>query len=171
MGAETVVIRNASFSRYYEIVTKPYSLPRCEGWTQAVLRLDGTVKGIQFDRFGAVWLSGVPVLRTTTPEPNTKGIVWQVLRDITCVKALLSVPGNMSVQIPNIVDATYTGIFYITVSIDFYKPDDVRLHASAPKIIRPLRQFSRLVPVGREWQCYPKQSDEELASKHGVCKT
>ena len=37
--------------------------------------------GVRFDRFGALWLGGVELLRTTTPEPpgpGVPGIAWSV---------------------------------------------------------------------------------------------
>ncbi|CAE7202752.1 unnamed protein product, partial [Symbiodinium necroappetens] len=52
-------------------------------WSQVVLMFDGHVRGVQFDRFGAVWFRGVELLRTTTPEPSPSGIEWHVERDIT----------------------------------------------------------------------------------------
>ena len=41
----------------------------CAGpWSSVVLEWHGEVAGVQFDRAGALWLGGVEILRTTTPE-------------------------------------------------------------------------------------------------------
>ena len=43
-----------------------------------VLEWEGAVKGVQFDRYGALWLGEVELLRTTTPEPSPDGIEWRI---------------------------------------------------------------------------------------------
>lgn len=39
-------------------------------WAKVVLRLDGKVKGRQYDRLGNLTLGGVEILRTSTPSPR-----------------------------------------------------------------------------------------------------
>lgn len=39
-------------------------------WAAVVLRLDGKVKGRQYDRLGHLSLGGVEILRTSTPSPR-----------------------------------------------------------------------------------------------------
>lgn len=144
--AQLPVITGAALTNYYQIVEGTYSPPRCRGWTQAILRMDGAAQGRQFDRFGAVWLSGVELLRTTTPEPTQGGITWQVLRDITKYIPILQQPGKMTLQIPTVLDSTYTGVLYINVSVDFYRAASRKswrklLQAPCPKrVVLPLRQ-------------------------------
>ena len=56
-----------------------------------VLEFTGHVSGIQYDRFGAVWVNGIELLRTTSPEPsgmkdihgNDEIIKWSVTKDVT----------------------------------------------------------------------------------------
>ena len=71
---------------------------------QVVLEMKGSVAGVQFDRAGALWLGGVELLRTTTPEPDTPGISWRVDRDLTHYSALFRVSSNATLQIPNTVN-------------------------------------------------------------------
>ena len=47
---------------------------------------------VQFDRYGALWLGGVELLRTPTPEPDPAGIQWTVQRDVTDYAALFASP-------------------------------------------------------------------------------
>lgn len=49
-----------------------YSPPEGCGdrWGKVVLRLDGKVKGRQFDRLGYLHVGGVEILRTSTPSPR-----------------------------------------------------------------------------------------------------
>jgi len=49
----------------------------------AVLDFYGSVAGVQFDRYGALWLGGFELLRLTTPEPSPDGISWHVEKDVT----------------------------------------------------------------------------------------
>ena len=84
------------------------------------------MSGVQFDRFGALWLGGVELLRTTTPEPDTgvaPGVHWHVEKDVTDYGAVFSArPGsvNVTVAIPNVVNPTYTGIEYVRATLTFY---------------------------------------------------
>lgn len=96
------------------------------GWDQVVLAFTGAVKGLQFDRFGSIWLRGVEVLRTTTPEPSAAGIHWQVRKDLSDYATLFEEAGEVALEIPNIVNDQYTGVLNISVSFLFYsKPSAV----------------------------------------------
>jgi hypothetical protein len=51
----------------------------CRGlWSQVVLRMQGSVKGVQFDRLGHITIGGVGVFRTSTPEPSTDGSAFDI---------------------------------------------------------------------------------------------
>jgi hypothetical protein len=78
------------------------------------------VAGVQFDRAGALWLGGVELLRTTTPEPDAPGISWAVDRDLTEYSALFYAPSNATLQIPNTVNDQYTGVIYISAKLVFF---------------------------------------------------
>jgi len=139
--AEVSVIKEAQLTGYNQVATGLFVPPACTDWSQVVLRFDGAVRGVQFDRFGAVWLAGVEVLRLTTPEPTAKGIRWQALRDITALGPILRASGNMSLEIPNVVNPTYTGILKINITLEFYKLAGGRV-GSTSKIVRPLRNWT-----------------------------
>eukprot|EP00930_Biecheleria_cincta_P015370 TRINITY_DN1284_c0_g3_i1.p1 TRINITY_DN1284_c0_g3~~TRINITY_DN1284_c0_g3_i1.p1 ORF type:complete len:630 (-),score=77.27 TRINITY_DN1284_c0_g3_i1:282-2171(-) len=139
--AEMTVIKNAELSSYGQVVRAQFFPPSCD-WSQAVLRLDGAVKGVQFDRFGIVWLAGVEILRLTTPEPTMKGIRWQTHRDITSAAPILKRPSNMTLQIPNVVDKTYTGVIQVNVSIAFFAFGDAPSSVALPRLVRPLKDWT-----------------------------
>ena len=51
-----------------QIATAPFSTPTgaCSApWSSVVLSMRGSVRGVQFDRYGALWIGGVELLRTT----------------------------------------------------------------------------------------------------------
>ena len=49
---------NASLDSYSKVARAAYTLPACAGagpWGLVVLEFHGAVKGVQFDRWGALW--------------------------------------------------------------------------------------------------------------------
>ncbi|EOD11819.1 hypothetical protein EMIHUDRAFT_437477, partial [Emiliania huxleyi CCMP1516] len=109
---------------YGQIATAPFSTPTgaCSApWSSVVLSMHGSVRGVQFDRYGALWIGGVELLRTTTPEPSPAGIDWHIARDVTVYGSFLASgePMNATLSIPNVVDSTYTGALSISVSLSF----------------------------------------------------
>jgi len=99
-----------------------------------VLEFTRHVSGIQYDRYGAIWVNNIELLRTTTPEPsgvhNADGsediIRWSVTKDVTdYASALLLYEGSKeevyaAISIPNMVNKEYTGVIYVNCSLAFY---------------------------------------------------
>ncbi|MFE7837530.1 peptide-N4-asparagine amidase [Streptomyces sp. NPDC057474] len=94
-------------------------------WSKVVLRLDGKVKGRQFDRLGYLHIGGVEVFRTSTPQPSPDGIEWSVEKDVTRYADTLRTAQPVEMLIGNVVDDTYTGILDVKVTLTFYagRPD------------------------------------------------
>jgi hypothetical protein len=95
-----------------------------EEWSQIVLNFQASVQGVQFDRYGAMWINGIEILRLTTPEPNERGITWEVQKDITYTKSYLIANQHALtayLTIPNNVDSTYTGVISVDISLTFYR--------------------------------------------------
>lgn len=89
-------------------------------WSKVVLRLDGKVKGRQFDRLGHLHIGGVEVFRTSTPQPSPDGIEWSVEKDVTRYSDTLRTAQPVEMLIGNVVDDTYTGILDVKVTLTFY---------------------------------------------------
>ncbi|KUH36593.1 MULTISPECIES: peptide-N4-asparagine amidase [Streptomyces] len=89
-------------------------------WSAVVLRLDGRVRGRQYDRLGHLAVGGVEVLRTSTPQPSPDGIAWSVEKDVTRYSDTLSRPQPVEMLIGNVVDDTHTGVIDVTVTLTFY---------------------------------------------------
>eukprot|EP01018_Ginkgo_biloba_P001122 Gb_22822 [translate_table: standard] len=104
-------------------VEVPYNPPtEClKKWSKVVLEWKATCKGKQFDRIAAVWLSGVEIFRTCTAEPTPTGIEWTVEKDITKYSALLNTPKTLVVELGNIIDQTYTGMYHVNITLHFYQ--------------------------------------------------
>ena len=100
-----------------------------------------SVSGRQFDRIGGVWIGGSPMLnlRYTSTEPSGPSMVtyWKEQVDVSEYMSLLDVKQPVVVSLDNIVDGTYTGIFNVSVSLDFYT-DSKPIEKDVPDMIVPL---------------------------------
>ncbi len=99
----------------------PY-LPKCTGpWARVVLHLNTRIKGMQYDRMGALWLNRSELLRFTTAEPTKHGIAYSVQKDVTAYAALFRAPGSVVAELANYVDKQDDGIYYLDAYLDFYR--------------------------------------------------
>ncbi|MFE0251658.1 peptide-N4-asparagine amidase [Streptomyces sp. NPDC059010] len=89
-------------------------------WSKVVLRMEGKVKGRQYDRLGYLHVGGVEIFRTSTPEPSPDGIQWSVEKDVTRYSDTLRRAQDVEMLIGNVVDDTYTGIIDVKVTLTFY---------------------------------------------------
>ncbi len=108
----------ANYDTYVNAFTPPAACPG--PWSKVVLRLDGTVRGRQYDRLGWITVGGVTVFKTSTPEPSPEGIAWSVEKDLTAYASLLRTPREVNMYLGNTVDDTYTGVLNVKVSLTFY---------------------------------------------------
>ncbi|WP_326584704.1 peptide-N4-asparagine amidase A [Streptomyces sp. NBC_00481] len=106
-------------------------------WSKVVLRLDGKVKGRQFDRLGHLHIGGVEVFRTSTPQPSPDGIEWSVEKDVTRYSDTLRTTQSVEMLIGNVVDDTYTGILDVEVTLTFYvgRPDAETAKATPDRVL------------------------------------
>ena len=89
-------------------------------WSMVVLDWNGSVAGRQFDRLIGVWIGGVEVLRSTTPEPSPAGIKWHVEKEVSQYAPILTEPQTVVVDLGNVVNNTFTGIFHTSLDLTFY---------------------------------------------------
>ncbi|WP_314247669.1 peptide-N4-asparagine amidase [Streptomyces kutzneri] len=121
-----------------------------DGWAKVVLRLDGKVKGRQYDRLGHLSLGGVEILRTSTPQPSPDGITWSVEKDVTRYRDTLARPQPVEMLIGNVVDDTYTGVIDVTVTLTFYAADGRNPAPDTPDRVLPLISPSVTTPRNTE---------------------
>ncbi|MFJ6048574.1 peptide-N4-asparagine amidase [Streptomyces sp. NPDC092307] len=120
------------------------------GWAKVVLRLDGKVKGRQYDRLGHLSLGGVEILRTSTPQPSPDGITWSVEKDVTRYRDTLAHPQSVEMLIGNVVDDTYTGVIDVKVTLTFYATDGRNPAPDTPDRVLPLTTPSVTTPRNTE---------------------
>ncbi len=120
-------------------------------WNKVVLRLEGAVKGRQYDRLGYLTVGGVEIFRTSTPQPSPDGISWSVEKDVTRYRDTLSRPQSVEMLIGNVVNETYTGVFDVRVTLTFYTAQgQVRPAANTPDRVIPLVSPSLTTPRNTE---------------------
>ena len=126
-SCKITLFHNASLNTYSTVSRFPYS-PTCSSfsnpkptnWDRVVLKIEGRVSGVQFDRVGSLWFNGVELLRMTTPEPTESGIVWKVERDVTSYATIFREAGEIQLQIPNNINSVYTGVIYMSAQLEFH---------------------------------------------------
>ncbi|MFC0849708.1 peptide-N4-asparagine amidase [Streptomyces noboritoensis] len=119
-------------------------------WSKVVLRLDGKVKGRQYDRLGYLHVGGVEVLRTSTPEPSPDGIAWNVEKDVTRYSDTFRSAQPVEMLIGNVVDDTYTGVIDVKVTLTFYAADGRVKPAATPDKVLPLDGTALTTPRNSE---------------------
>ncbi|MEU2832674.1 peptide-N4-asparagine amidase [Streptomyces lavendulae] len=137
------------FTPYRGSYAPPAACGRSD-WAKVVLRLDGKVKGRQYDRLGNLTLGGVEILRTSTPEPSPDGIEWSVEKDVSAYRDTLGRPQPVEMLIGNVVDDTYTGVIDVKVTLTFYTAEGRTPPADAPDLVLPLTTPAVTTPRNTE---------------------
>ena len=130
---------------YTGTVTPP---EHCPGpWNKVVLDWSGSVQGRQYDRLAGVWIGGAEVLRTSTPEPTPAGISWHLEKDVSSFIPLLRTSQPLAVSLGNVVNATYTGVYHMTLTLTYYQADRRYPAARTADQVLPLSSD----PTGAGW--------------------
>lgn len=119
-------------------------------WSKVVLRLDGKVKGRQYDRLGYLHVGGVEILRTSTPEPSPDGIEWSVEKDVTRYSDTFRRDGDVEMLIGNVVDDTYTGVLDVKVTLTFFAQARTAKPAATPDRVLTLQDGTLTTPRNSE---------------------
>ena len=83
-----------------------------------------TSQGRQFDRLALMYLGDIEVFRTSTAEPTANGIVWTYIKEMEQYNALWATDQKIIFDLGNLVDSTYTGPFYTTLTATFFTVPD-----------------------------------------------
>jgi hypothetical protein len=149
--SETIVSHTFAFS-YGSPFVGSYAPPAaCPGpWSKVVLDWSGTVfAGRQFDRIGALWIGGVELLRTSTPEPaKVTDVSWHLDKDVTEYATVLAQPQSLVAQVPNIVNGTYTSSIRVIATLTFYSTSAQFPAAAHPDQVVPISQTA----TGEGWK-------------------
>ncbi|CDK27929.1 unnamed protein product [Kuraishia capsulata CBS 1993] len=99
-------------------------------FTQVVLVLDTVVDGVQYDRLAHLYLSGVPLWRTSTIEPGGTLAHSSTSKDLTLYASVFREDGELMFQLDNLMTSRLTGAFNITLTAYYY---DAEPGTSLPK--------------------------------------
>jgi hypothetical protein len=158
----------------------------CPGpWAKVVLTLTSTVGGTQFDRDVYVAIGHAVVLDGTTSEPCCTGnaSTWTVQRDITDITPLLAARQPVQVELDNVNDSTYTGVYHTVVSLTFYAIDAHTAAGPHPDRVLPISSTGKggpMLGISKNGQrvgsavVLPRNLDrlhaEVFADSHGTCE-
>ena len=71
-----------------------------------------------------MFLGDVEVFRTSTAEPTAAGIIWTYIKEMEQYNALWMKEQKIIFDLGNIVDTTYTGPYYTTLTATFFTVPD-----------------------------------------------
>jgi hypothetical protein len=158
----------------------------CKGpWAKVVLTLTSTVGGTQFDRDVYVAIGHAVVLDGTTSEPCCTGnaSTWTVQRDVTDISALLVRPQPVQVELDNVNDSTYTGVYHTLLSLTFYRTDAHTPSGPHPDRVLPISSTGKggpMLSISKNGQrvgapvVFPRNLDrlhaQVFADSHGPCE-
>ncbi|KAL6716210.1 hypothetical protein ACLMJK_005776 [Lecanora helva] len=111
-----------------------YTPPPCS-FNRVTMNFTVTSKGRQFDRLGLMYLGDVEVFRTSTAEPTTNGIFWSYTKEMDQYNALWSQDQKIIFDLGNVIDDTYTGPYFTTLTATFFTVPDT---PSAANTILPI---------------------------------
>src|ERR1700712_4691298 len=100
-------------------LTGSYTPPSCN-FNRVSMNFTVTSNGRQFDRLALMYFNDTEVWRTSTAEPTTAGIRWEYIKDMTEYIYFWNSPQNIIFDLGNIIDNTYTGYYYTTLTATFF---------------------------------------------------
>ncbi|KAF8581084.1 hypothetical protein K439DRAFT_257490 [Ramaria rubella] len=114
-------------------------------WAAIGLNFTGTSNGTQFDRLANVYLAGVEIWRTSTPEPTPDGIIWTALKDVSKYTPLFAKKGILVLDLGNLLDEAdgLNGEYEVTLTAQFFASNAKHPRAVTPDVILPLSSNSR----------------------------
>lgn len=100
-----------------------YTPPPCS-FNRVTMNFTVTSQGRQFDRLGLMYLGDIEVFRTSTAEPTAAGIIWTYVKEMEQYNTLWEKDQKIIFDLGNIVDSTYTGPYYTTLTATFFTIPD-----------------------------------------------
>ncbi|KAF8536727.1 peptide N-acetyl-beta-D-glucosaminyl asparaginase amidase A-domain-containing protein [Trichophaea hybrida] len=135
-----------------------YNPPTTCNWTNVVFELSMTSKGRQFDRLGHLFLGDIEVWRTSTAEPNPRGIIFNYTKDMTHLSTLLRQPQKLIFDLGNLVNDVYTGSFNATLTAIYY----------SPYIFTAVRPANQILPITAQKSTQNQPSHFHLPSERAI---
>ncbi|KAL1875791.1 hypothetical protein Daus18300_002982 [Diaporthe australafricana] len=98
-----------------------YTPPACLADSNtAIMNLTVQSQGRQFDRLAILYFGDTEVFRTSTEEPNRRGISYTYMRDMSHYMALWKQPQQVIFDLPNSLTDILTGVYNTTLTATFF---------------------------------------------------
>ncbi|CAI5475214.1 unnamed protein product [Closterium sp. Yama58-4] len=134
------LLRNQSFDDTVgdPPVAKNYSIPASCGsaWSLVLLSVRVKVSGVQFDRVLSVFIGNFEVSRSITVEPLGVSASYSFEEDITKFASALAKEKQAFVSLPNVINDTLTGVFYVSIDLLYFKTSRFN-RAIVPDVVLP----------------------------------
>eukprot|EP00164_Ancoracysta_twista_P010468 GFYU01015795.1.p1 GENE.GFYU01015795.1~~GFYU01015795.1.p1 ORF type:complete len:646 (-),score=166.61 GFYU01015795.1:86-2023(-) len=113
-------------------------------WGLITVEISASVSGVQFDRYGGLWVGGLELQRITTAEPpvDQSLITWSTEKDVTEFASHLACGHSTEISVPNYTTNVYTGILTYNVTLHFY-PRDTTVDVATSDLPR----FPHVIPL------------------------
>lgn len=115
-------LTKATFGQSWgHVDTSDYSAPAADiEFNKIVLTLDVNVTGVQYDRLINIYLDDVEIWRSSTIEPANQSSHSRATKDVSEFKSLFEKDGLLKFQLDNIINARLTGIFDVSLKVEFF---------------------------------------------------
>ncbi|CAI5523254.1 unnamed protein product [Closterium sp. Naga37s-1] len=107
-----------------------------QAWSLVLLSVRVNVSGVQFDRVLSVFLGNFEVSRSITVEPLGVSASYSFEEDVTTFASALAKERQAFVSLPNVVNDTLTGVFYVSIDLLFFKTTRFN-RAIVPDVVLP----------------------------------
>ncbi len=145
-----VLLQESFASSWNRPVLVKYTPPPANiTYKKVVLTLETTVNGVQYDRLVHIYLNDNEIWRSSTIEPAGRLTHSFAQRDATMYYKLFTQPGDLLVQLDNLVTPKLTGAFNITLSAVYLNEEENLRTSKHPDIIplTPSRYGSGFPPI------------------------
>lgn len=134
-----ILLRDRAFTDYSPAFSRYAPPAACPGpWSKVILDFDTHVRGVQYDRYGALWIGRDEIYRATTAEPTRRGIAYHVDKDVTEYSPVFRSPHQVTAWLGNIVNKEYTGALYVSATLTFFETGPAARAAPVPDIVLPI---------------------------------
>lgn len=95
-------------------------VPPSSSFNRVILDFTVNTTGNNYDRLVVIKLDDIEIWRSSTPEPDDKGVTWTARKDLSYYLPLFQSSHKLQVYLNNVVQGGLEGTFIVSLSADFY---------------------------------------------------
>ncbi|KAF1946168.1 hypothetical protein EJ02DRAFT_441390 [Clathrospora elynae] len=123
-GCQQMLMVHTFAYSYGQPFVGDYIPPNCD-FNRVSFNFTVSSAGRQFDRLALMFFDDTEIFRTSTAEPTETGIVWTYEKDMSNYLSLFQKQQKIIFDLGNIIDDTYTGLWYTTLTANFFTAEDM----------------------------------------------